>query len=140
MMDSQNINSFISNFNYTSTPDNLGQTFYTEESSIEQRSFTSGADPVNMQSNRLVGLPGWTMKGKGLDSPRWLSTVSITAIIDLLLESYPNFFSSNRFIMLTLSQGSSFCLQVQGSGARLGQRRAARGGQPFLIVSFHPNP
>ena len=80
MMDSQNINSFISNFNYASTPDNLGQTFYYEESSIEQRSFTSGADPVNMQSNRLAGLPGWTMKGKGLDSPRWLSTMSITAI------------------------------------------------------------
>ena len=80
MMDSQNINSFISNFNYASTPDNLGQTLYNEESSIEQRSFTSGADPVNMQSNRLAGLPGWTMKGKGLDSPRWLSTVSITAI------------------------------------------------------------
>ena len=91
MMDSQNINSFISNFNYASTPDNLGQTFYNEESSIEQRSFTNAADPVNMQSNQLAGLPGWTMKGKGLDSPRWLSTVSITAIIDLLLKSYPNF-------------------------------------------------
>ena len=97
MMDSQNINSFISNFNYASTPDNLGQIFYNEESSIEQRSFTSAADPVNMQSNRLAGLPGWTMKGKGLDSPRWLSSVSITAIIDLLLELYPNFFSSNLF-------------------------------------------
>ena len=91
MMDSQNINSFISNFNYASTPDNLGQIFYNEQSSIEQRSFTSAADPVNMQSNRLAGLPGWTMKGKGLDSPRWLSSVSITAIIDLLLKSYPNF-------------------------------------------------
>ena len=80
MMNSQNINSFISNFNYASTPDNLGQTFYNEESLIEQRSFTSAADHVNMQSNRLAGLPGWTMKGKGLDSPRWLSSVSITAI------------------------------------------------------------
>ena len=162
MMDSQNINSFISNFNYASTPDNLGQTFYNEESSIEQRSFTSAADHVNMQSNRLAGLPGWTMKGKGLDSPRWLSTVSITAIIDLLLKSYPNFSLKSVHIALSLPGESilspsprlwSTSWPTGGCKRRstiphffvcfvsLFAQRTARGGQPFLIVCFpNPNP
>ena len=43
---------------------------------------------------------------------------------------------SVHFTFLSVTQGSPFCLQVQGSGARLGQRRASRGGQPFLISLF----
>ena len=79
----QNINSFLSNFNYATSP------LDAEEASNQKRSPSSAdtehersikAEPLELgektecQAGRLF--PGWTMKGKGLDSPRGVHFVS----------------------------------------------------------------
>ena len=103
---SQNINSFLSNFNYNATsPLNLVQSSDVEESpnqgipsSREGVANSDHARPIKVEppnnfelgetelknrseyqaglASRLGTFPGWTMKGKGLDSPRGVHFVS----------------------------------------------------------------
>ena len=101
---SQNINSFLSNFNYATSPVNLVHSSDAEESPNKRepsskgegsndhaRSIkvepTAGLELVEKEvengagyqaglGGRLGSAPGWTMKGKGLDSPRGVHFVS----------------------------------------------------------------
>ena len=87
----QNINSFLSNFNYATSPLDLVQSGDAEELPSQGRSPNSAnsdhvrsmkVEPLEagerggteFQAGRLF--PGWTMKGKGLDSPRGVHFVS----------------------------------------------------------------
>ena len=85
----QNINSFLSNFNYATSPLDLVQSGDAEEPPSQGRSPSSEVNVRSMkvepleagerggtefQAGRLF--PGWTMKGKGLDSPRGVHFVS----------------------------------------------------------------
>ena len=99
---SQNINSFISNFNYNATsPLNPSQSSDADESSNQGSEGVASHDYVRQikveppnqfelgemelknrseyqagLASRLGTFPGWTMKGKGLDSPRGVHFVS----------------------------------------------------------------
>ena len=99
---SQNINSFISNFNYNATsPLSPAKSSDAEESSNQGSEGVSNSEHVRRIKveppnqfelgetelknrseyqaglvSRLPTFPGWTMKGKGLDSPRGVHFVS----------------------------------------------------------------
>ena len=109
---SQNINSFLSNFNYATSPVNLLQSSEAEEPPNQGRSSSEGEGVANSDharsskvepttglelgerevknraeyqagvAARLGSSPGWTMKGKGLDSPRGVHFVSKTKALE----------------------------------------------------------